>query len=283
VISDEQPIQETNLPPDISQILSEFAHVFDEPTKLPPTRSHDHRIPLLPNQPPVNTRPYRYPHYQKNEIEKLVKEFLQSGIIRPSRSPFSSPVLLIKKSDGSWRFCVDYRALNEITVKDKFPILVIDELLDELHCTTFFSKLDLRSGYHQIRVQHDDIPKTAFRTHDGHYEFVVMPFGLTNAPASFQSLMNDIFRPHLRRFILVFFDDILIYSRTWEDHLLQLKQVLGILSDNQLYVKLSKCQFGVLSVGYLGHLISSEGVAVDPAKIQSVQNWSVPTSPKQSQ
>jgi len=247
---------------------------------LPPTRSHDHRILLLPNQPPINTRRYKYPHYQKNEIEKLVKEFLQSGITRPSRSSFFSPVLLIKKSDGSWCFCIDYRALNEITVKDKFPKPVIDELLDELHGAKVFSKLDLRSGYHQIRVQHDDILKTAFQTHDDHYEFVVMPFGLKNAPTSFQSLMNDIFQPYLQRFILVFFFDILVYSRSWKDHLLYIKQVLGILSDNQLYIKLSKCQFGVILVGYLGHLISSEGVVVDPAKIQAVQNWPVPTSPK---
>jgi len=185
IISDVQPIQDTKFPSDLSQILSEFAYVFEEPIELPPTRSHDHRIPLLPNQPLVNTRPYRYPHYEKNEIKKLVKEFLYSGIIRPIRSPFSSPVLLIKKSDGSWRFCIDYRALNEIIVKDKFPIPVIDELLDKLHGAKGFSKMDLRSGYHQIRVQHDDIPKTAFQSHDGQYEFVVMPLGLTNASASF--------------------------------------------------------------------------------------------------
>nr|GFB27996.1 transposon Ty3-G Gag-Pol polyprotein [Tanacetum cinerariifolium] len=229
---------------------------------------------------PVSSRPYRQPYYQKTEIEKQVRELLQQGLIRPSHSPFSSPVLLVKKSDGTWSFCVDYRALNDITVKDKYPIPVIDELPDELYRVKVYSKLDLRSGYHQIRVREGDIHKMAFRTHEGHYEFVVMPFGLTNALTTFQCLMNNLFRQYLNKFILVFFDDILIYSKSIDEHVEHVKEVLGILKSNHLFVKASKCFFGVTQVNYLGHVINFDGVSVEAAKVEAVLSWSVPTNAK---
>ncbi|KAL0412969.1 UNVERIFIED_CONTAM: Retrovirus-related Pol polyprotein from transposon.6 [Sesamum radiatum] len=219
---------------------------------------------------------HTYPH----DLYTLLSQFesVFSGLIRPSTSPFSSPVLLVRKKDGTWRFCVDYRGLNAITVQDRFPIPTVDELLDELHGASIFSKIDLRAGYHQIRVAPDDIPKTAFRTIDGHFEFLVMPFGLTNAPSTFQAVMNDVFRPFLRRFVLVFFDDILIYSSSWNSHLTHLSQVLQTLQAHCLYAKLSKCIFGADSVDYLGHVVSALGVAADPNKLQAVADWPTPVS-----
>ncbi|GKB30446.1 ty3-gypsy retrotransposon protein [Tanacetum coccineum] len=264
--------------PHIHNLLNEYSHVFDSPTSLPPQRNYDHHIPLAPNASPVNVRPYRYPHYQKQIMTDLIAEMLKDGLIKPSHSPYSSPVLLVRKKDGTWRFCVDYRALNAVTIRDRFPIPTVDELLDELHGARIFSKIDLRAGYHQIRVTNEDTHKTAFRTVDGHYEFLVMPFGLSNAPSTFQSAMNDIFRDVLRRFVLVFFDDILVYSPSKEAHYLHLRHVFETLARNRFFAKLSKCIFSVNEVHYLGHVISKAGVSTDTEKIKCIQEWPRPTT-----
>nr|GEW73402.1 putative mitochondrial protein [Tanacetum cinerariifolium] len=211
----------------------------------------------------------------------MVKELLKSGVIRISQNPFSSLIVMVKKKDGSWRMCVDYRQLNKYTVKDKFPIPVIEELIDELSWSVVFSKHDFRVGYHQIKMSEADICKSAFRTHEGHYEFLVMPFRLTNAPSTFQSLMNTVFKPFLKKLVLVFFDDILIYSKNIEEHGKHLELVLQVMQDNTLFAKKSRCSFAVTQVEYLRHKTSTQGVSTDPSKIKAMLKWPTPTTIKQ--
>ena len=201
---------------------------------------------------------------------------LQTGLIQVSHIPFSSPVLLVKKKDGSWRCCVDYRALNAITIKDHFPMPTIDELLDELPNASYFSKLDLRQGFHQIPTASTNIHKIAFRTHQGHYEYKVMPFGLCNAPTTFQATMNQLFKPFLCRFVAVFFNDILVYSPTLETYLEHLQAVMEALAQHQFLLHLNKCLFGQSQLHYLGHVVLAARVAPDPSKISATVDWPLP-------
>lgn len=266
---------------EVEDLLQEYKDVFAEPKEMPPIRSCDHAIPLKENSVPPMVRPYRIPHKQKDEMEKQVKELLDACVIRPSESPYASPAILVRKKDGTWRMCIDYRKLNSPTVKNKFPIHVIEDLFDELYGANYFTKLDLRAGYHQVRMKEEDIHKTTFRTYFGHYEYLVMPFGLTNAPATFQSLMNKVFAHLLREFILVFFDDILIYSRTLLEHLIHLREVLELLRQHKLFAKASQCIFAATQVEYLGHIISGKRVETDPKKIEAVKDWPTPKNSTQ--
>ena len=284
VIPNPQPDPLLHLPhpiPAVQALLTQFHTLFQQPSSLPPPRSIVHHITLLPNTAPINVRPYRYPQFQKSEIEKQVSELLESGLIQPSMSPYSSPVLLVKKKDGTWRMCVDYRALNAATVRDRFPIPTIDELLDELGSATWFSKLDLRQGFHQILMHGPDVEKTAFRTHQGHYEYRVMPFGLCNAPSTFQAAMNTLLTPFLRKFAAVFFDDILIYSRTLASHLHHLELIFQTLLQSQYYLKKTKCLFAQKQIEYLGHVVSGQGVEPEPSKVQAMVQWPTPSSAKE--
>ncbi|GJR41675.1 putative reverse transcriptase domain-containing protein [Tanacetum coccineum] len=213
------------------------------------------------------------------ELSKQLQELSEKGFIRPSSSPWGAPVLFVKKKDGSFRMCIDYRELNKLTIKNRYPLPRIDDLFDQLQGSSVYSKIDLRSGYHQLRIREEDIPITAFRTRYGHYEFQVMPFGLTNAPAVFMDLMNRVCKPYLDKFVIVFIDDILIYSKNKEEHGEHLKTILNLLRSEKLYAKFLKCDFWLDSVQFLSHVIDSSGVHVDPAKIEAIKNWAAPTTP----
>ena len=212
------------------------------------------------------------------ELKKQLQELLDKGYIRPSTSPWGCPALFVKKKDQSFKMCVDYRPLNAVTIKNKYPLPRIDILFDQLVGAKVFSKIDLRSGYHQIKIRAEDIPKTAFSTRYGLYEYLVMSFGLTYAPAHFMYLMNLVFMPELDNFVVVFIDDILIYSKNEEEHAEHLRIVLPRLREHKLYAKFSKCDFWLKEVQFLGHIISEAGISVDPSKIQDVLNWKTPES-----
>nr|GEV72043.1 putative reverse transcriptase domain-containing protein [Tanacetum cinerariifolium] len=236
-------------------------------------------VPSIHDQPIVSEFPDVFP----DELPGIppvreLQELLERGFIRPSVSPWGAPVLFVKKKDGSMRLCIDYRELNKITIRNRYPLPRIDDLFDQLQGSMLFSKIDLRSGYHQLRVREQDIDKTAFRTRYGHYEFLVMPFGLTNAPAVFMDLMNRIFHEFLDKFVIVFIDDILVFSKSKEEHEDHLRTVLQTLRQEKLYAKFSKCEFWLSSVAFLGHIVSAEGITMDPAKVEAITKWPRPTS-----
>jgi hypothetical protein len=256
--------------------LSEFQDVFpDELPGLPPERELDFTIELKLSAKPISKTLYQMIAPKLCELQIQLKELLDSGLVRPNVSPWGAPVIFVKK-DGSLRLCIDYRDLNRATVKNRYPMPRIDDLFDQMKGATVFSKIDLQSGYHQLSIKESDIPKTAFRTRFGHYEFFVVPFILTNAPAVFMSLMNGVFWKYLDRFVQVFLDDILIYSRNEREHEEHLRIVLSCLRKNKLYGKLSKCSFFQKEIHYLVHIISGEGILVDPEKVKTILEWPVP-------
>nr|XP_029154554.1 uncharacterized protein LOC114927773 [Arachis hypogaea] len=260
-------------------IVREFPDVFpDELPGMPPDREVEFSIELAPGVQPVSIPPYRMAPTELRELKVQLEDMLEKGFIRPSTSPWGALVLFVKKKDGTMRLCMDYRQLNKITVRNKYPLPRIDDLFDQLQGATCFSKIDLRSGYHQLKIKEEDIPKTAFRTRYGHYEFLVMSFGLTNAPATFMALMNRVFKLFLDHFVIVFIDDILVYSKSAVEHEYHLRIVLQTLRDHKLYAKFSKCEFWLNQVTFLGHVVSKYGIMVDPKKVETVQKWPRPTT-----
>ena len=261
------------------RVVCRYPDVFpDDLPGMPPDRDIEFIIELIPGTGPIAQRAYSMNATELVELKKQIDDMLAKGLIRPSASPWRSPVLFVDKKDGANRLCTDYRKLNDVTIKNKYPLPKIEDLFDQLTGSRVFSKIDLRTGYHQLKIRATDIPKTAFTTRYGLYEYNVMSFGLTNAPAYFMNLMNKIFMNFLDKFVVVFIDDILVYSKSEEEHEQHLEIVLETLRQHQLYAKFSKCEFWLEEVGFLGHILSAGGIAVDPAKIKTVMEWKAPTT-----
>jgi hypothetical protein len=243
---------------------------------LAPRRGVDHAIEVMPGVAPPAKAPYRMSHEELKELKVQLEELLMKGYIKPSESPYGAPVLFVHKKDGTLRMCVDYKALNKATVKNRYPLPRIDDIFYRLSGAKVFSRIGLRSGYYQIKIKKGDEEETACRTKYGSYEFLVMPFGFTNAPATFCTLMNDIFREWLDDFVVVYIDDILIYSSSMEEHAEHLHKVFQRLRENKLYAKLEKCEFGVTKVDFLGHRITQEGLMMDDHKVKAILDWEPP-------
>jgi hypothetical protein len=264
-------------PSEALNVVSEFPDVFPkELPGMPPEKKVEFAIELIPGTAPISKRAYRVSRPELVELKKHIDELLEKGYIRPSTSPWAAPVLFMEKKDGTKRMCIDYRSLNEVTVKNKYPLPRIEDLFDQLRGVDVFSKIDLRSGYHQLRIRSSDILKTTFITKYGLYEFTVMSFSLTNAPAYFMYLMNIVFMDYLDKFIVVFIDDILVCSQNEQEHEEHLRKVLQRLRDCQLYAKLSKCELWISEVLFLGHVINREGLDVDPKKVAAILDWKAP-------